>query len=173
LLRTRKIRPILEKTGYSSFDNVLEALGEGALDVKNLLQMFYPHNLEKFFEGQVFKRSISEQEVSRYPTVLKVYSDDYVGLLHRITHAVSSTEADILNIGFHTHWKSNTAITDLTLEVENFVQLSQIFEKLGEIEGVHAVKSGFHVGHVARIAIVIAFLIFFCVSLYFLLVSFL
>lgn len=168
LLRARKIRPILEKTGYTSFDNVLEALGEGDLDVKNFLQMLYPHNLEKFFEGQVFKRPISEQKVSCYPAVLKVYSDDYVGLLHRITHAVSSTEAAILHIGFHTHWKSNTAITHLTLEVGNFVQLSQIFEKLGEIEGVHTVKSGFYVGHVARIVIVVALLIFFCVALYFL-----
>lgn len=141
------IKEFLEKYPYATFDDVLVAVGEGALSPENVMQRLYPGQrpvhmniltrlLPKFFQRR--RNRTQENSVG-----ILLSGQDRFGMLQNIVSAVTDNGANFISLDIKSRYFSPTFTTKMFIEVKDLEQLRTVFEHLERIEGVTDVQRFF------------------------------
>jgi GTP pyrophosphokinase len=108
-------------------------LGHGvaihARDCLNVVQL-PPHK-----QGRLIDVDWGE-DLESFPVEIEVNAIDRKGLLKDVANVLAQEHINILRTHTHTNTRDHSVTMDITLEVHDFVQLSQALEKIGEIHNV-------------------------------------
>lgn len=123
----------------TSFEDILIALGEGALHAVDIVNYLYPktynsHNLH------LFKTVASQNPAKNFKSIaIKIVSENTSSQLRKILIVMSDLHVHIVKTHASVNWKGEL-ICKQTLLVKNYSQISQIFEYLEHIDGVKKVE---------------------------------
>jgi GTP pyrophosphokinase len=141
-LSFRKTFKYLKKhTEYKAFDDVLIAIGEGSITAIDFLSELYPNKtatvgvlgyFERFFR---WKR---KEQIT--PVAIKIVSRDGVGQLEKILKIVSSLQLNALVTKAYLTPIRKDFICKQILAINNFSQISELFQNLEQIEGIRSVQ---------------------------------
>jgi len=141
-LSSRKVHKyLLKHTEYRTFDDVLISIGEGAISAIDFLSQVYPAKTTTvgflgFFE-KLFRWNRKDQFT---PVAIKIVSKDGVGQLEKILKIVSSLQLNALVTKAYLTPIRKDFICKQILAVNNYSQISELFQNLEQIDGIRSVQ---------------------------------
>jgi len=121
---------VFSKTKFDTVADLVSALGNGEVSVKNVLIQLYG-------ESRILgKKLISGKNM----VCLKIYSSDRPGLLNDITRLMAKKGLNILDTNISVDIKTRTAEQIFILEVSDFDQIYHLYIDLKQIEDITNVK---------------------------------
>ncbi len=123
-----------------NLDDVLIAIGEGSMRTLDIISTIYPQKAPtmgflKFFDKRPFKLAQKYTPVS-----IKIVSMDEVGQLEKILKVSSLLKINILKTQAYMSFWTKDFICKQIISVENFSQVSELFENLEQIDSVKRVE---------------------------------
>lgn len=144
-ISNRKIKMFCEKNGqFLNFMEVLAAIGEGSLRPVDFVNQLYQHDsatlgLLKWLEIPIrIKHSPSFT-----PVAIKIISKDSVGQMERILKTISSLHINVIRTKAYISFWTGDFICRQLLAIQEFSQVSELFENLEQLEGVKKVERRF------------------------------
>ncbi len=135
-----KFDTLLKKFYCASLDELLMKIGDGTYNCRDVFTQFYEGiDVREQISGKIFTGN-GFSDIPHYSVTIRVLALDRLGLLKNISEAISTSQANIISSKTQTNFKKNVASNHLTISVQNYDQLSQIFEKIKEIPNVYEVK---------------------------------
>jgi hypothetical protein len=144
-LPSRKMRDFLaQNRDLRSPDDMFSAIGEGAIKPVNILNDFYPRQNVTLGYLNLLEGKLASRRSEKTTTVtVKIVSKDELGQLTKILKITSGLDIDAVRIkAFVSKWSGNL-VCRLTVILENFSQVSRLFENLEQIDGVKSVRRVF------------------------------
>ena len=141
-LSFRKTFKYLKKhTEYKAFDDVLIAIGEGSISAIEFLSELYPNKtatvgIMGYFER--FFRWKRKEQIT--PVAIKIVSRDGVGQLEKILKVVSSLQLNALVTKAYLTPIRKDFVCKQILAINNFSQISELFQNLEQIDGILSVQ---------------------------------
>lgn len=144
----RKVREFSQKfpeLQLQTFDDVITAIGEGSIGTLDLMHSLYPvrdsvsgsrHSVLEFLR-------IRPQHQKTHVNVKISFSEDHPGLLQSLIEVISKFNINILKTEGYLSLFRRVFLCKFILEVENFQQLSELFENLEHVQGVQRVERQF------------------------------
>lgn len=90
-------------------------------------------------EGRMIEVSWYDDKQACYNVDVEIFANDRNGLLADIIKEVSNTKAKLVEVNCKAN-KDKTAITELTVEVENLDELNKVLKALRKVENVYEVR---------------------------------
>lgn len=138
VFNTKNITTLLKEFKFESFGDFLQAVGEGSLDPKMILDTIYARKFHSYEE--ILGRAFKQDKSGRYKVDIRIKAKDQVGLLKNIVQPISDSGINIMRSYTVTSIVDETAVVNLTLMIKNFEELSRLYEHLCAVDGVESVS---------------------------------
>lgn len=128
---------------YHSLDDILIAIGEGTLSTLDFIGFVYPtgKNRSNLSLWHYFERpAIKKDSFTRRPVEIKILSKDSVGQLEKILKVMSDQHINVLKTRAYVSRLTGDFVSKQVVTVNNFAQVSELFESLEHIDGVKKVE---------------------------------
>ncbi len=144
----KKIREISEKfpeLNVKNFDDVLTSIGEGSLGTLDLMHSLFPvhdsingsrHSVLEFLR-------LSPQRQRTHVNVKIYFNEDRPGQMQSLLNIISKFNINILITKGYLSLFRRVFLCKFVLEIDNFQQLSELFENFEHVPGVQRVERQF------------------------------
>ncbi len=128
-----------------NFDDVLTSIGEGALSTLDLMHLLFPvrdaingsqHSVLEFLR-------LKPQMQKTHVNVKVSFNQDHPGQLQSLLNIISKFNINILKTEGYLSLFRRVFLCKFVLEIENFQQLSELFENFEHVPGVQHVERQF------------------------------
>lgn len=147
-MHEKKVHQLAEKfpeLDLKNFDDVLTAIGDGSLGTLDLMHWLYPvrdsldvsrHSVLEFLHMQ-------PQHQKTHVNVKISFDEDRPGQMQSILNVISKFNINILMTQGYLSLFRRVFLAKFTLEIDNFQQLSELFENFEHVPGVFRVERQF------------------------------
>ncbi|MDO6527667.1 GTP diphosphokinase [Motilimonas sp. 1_MG-2023] len=97
-------------------------------------------DLEEVHPERIIEAQWGRSDSSGYSLTVRVTAMDRSGLLKDITTLLSNEKVNVLGVKSHSDTRSQTAIIDMELEINNVDSLSKVLSKVNSLKGVSETK---------------------------------
>lgn len=144
----RKVREVDEKfpeLKLKNFDDILTAIGEGSIGTLDLMHVLYPvrdsinnskHSVLEFLH-------LRPQQQKTHVNVKIYFNEDHPGQMQSLLNIISKFNINILITKGYLSLFRRVFLCKFVLEIDNFQQLSELFENIEHVPGVRRVERQF------------------------------
>lgn len=130
-----------EHPGYQSYNDILIAMGEGALNPIDFVQTVYPDaHLRKKIPALLKRTNQIIEKNQPRPIAIRIVSRDRVGQLEKILRVISEMNIMVVHTKASLSWLKGDFVCRQVLIVRNFEEISRLFENLEQLDGVKRVE---------------------------------
>lgn len=139
-LTAKKMLAISQKLPYKHLDDLMIAVGEGALDPEKILELLYQESKSHEHKGFFYRTVQNESIPFRSRVGLLILGDNSKMQFREILRTLNALNIPILKFIIDKPWYLQKHRCDLSILVKNYNELAQVFESLEQLEGVEKIS---------------------------------